>query len=412
MEQIIEPSRTLTVSERYDVAVVGGGIAGVAAALAAARQGARVGLIEKEYGLGGLATLGNVIVYLPLCDGRGEQVIGGLGEELLLRSVRDLRTANKACGMMPVPDCWRPGGDPAARESRRYDARFNPAAFQLELEVMIEEAGVDLWYDTRLCQVVRDGGRVTHLIVENKDGRSAMACGVVIDATGDADVCHLAGERTESLDWNVLTSWHYQLKDGELTLHAWSNRFSDRGKEFCEGPFFRGDRARDVTQHVLGCRAVIREHIAALRAKYPDSDIQPFALASIPGLRMTRRLVASYSLAGADDHVWHEDAIGLTGDWRKPGPVYSLPFRTLRGEANANLLAVGRCMSSDVTAWDITRVIPPCAVTGEAAGVAAAMVVAETGADLHSLSIPRLQDRLRAQGVILDRAKVEGRVVG
>ena len=88
---ITEPARTLPLAGSYDVIVVGGGIAGVVAALAAARRGATTALIERGFGLGGLATLGNVVKYEPLCDGFGNQVMGGLCEELLRRSVHELR---------------------------------------------------------------------------------------------------------------------------------------------------------------------------------------------------------------------------------------------------------------------------------------------------------------------------------
>ena len=88
---IQESSKRLAVSATYDVAVVGGGIAGIAAALAAKRAGASVLLLEKMFAMGGLATLGNVTIWLPLCDGNGHQVIGGIGEELLKLSVKDFK---------------------------------------------------------------------------------------------------------------------------------------------------------------------------------------------------------------------------------------------------------------------------------------------------------------------------------
>lgn len=402
-EIVVEPARRLPVVEQYDVVVVGGGTAGVAAALAAARNGARTALLEKEYGLGGLATLGNVLVYLPICDGMGNQVIGGLGEELLIRSVADLRVRDKVMGWQPVPSCWQPGGDLEERKSKRYDSRFNPYSFQMELEVMVAEAGVDLWYDTRLCGCLRQADRITHLIVENKDGRSAMACATVVDASGDADVCALAGEQTESLDSNVLAGWHYLLKDGQLSLRAWTKKFNVvPTREGAEGPLFAGDRARDVTAQMLGSRALIREHIAGLRAADPEAEIHPFALGSIPSFRMTRRLVSSYSLTRDDDHRWFDDCIGMTGDWRLRGPIFCVPLRSLWGEANHNLLAAGRCMSADITAWDVTRAIPACVMTGEAAGTAAAMAAAETAGDVHALPTEAIQQRLREQRGILE----------
>jgi 2-polyprenyl-6-methoxyphenol hydroxylase-like FAD-dependent oxidoreductase len=207
---ITEPSRKIPVEASYDVAVVGGGIAGVAAALAAAREGVEVVLLERTFGLGGLATLGNVIMYLPLCDGMGRQVMAGIAEELLHLSVYDVRRANRDARFLPVPDCWK-GGDEEqaeARQKKRLMAAFNPASFQIEMEVLLEKEGVALMYDTRVCQVQTKADQVSHLIVENKSGRLGLEVGAVIDASGDADVCAVAGCPVEVFDSNVLAAWH------------------------------------------------------------------------------------------------------------------------------------------------------------------------------------------------------------
>ena len=119
---------------------------------------------------------------------------------------------------------------------------------------------------------------------------------------------------------------------------------------------------------------------------------------------MTRRLVGSYTLSQHDMHQWSDDAIGLTGDWRKAGPVYALPFRTLIGQQNVNLLTAGRCISADTSVWDVTRVIPPCVVTGEAAGTAAALAVKQTQGNVHQLSIKTLQQQLKQQNNLLEPA--------
>ena len=121
---------------------------------------------------------------------------------------------------------------------------------------------------------------------------------------------------------------------------------------------------------------------------------------------MTRRLVGSFSLAEAHRHQWCDDAIGLTGDWRQPGPVYAISLRSLCGVRNANLFAAGRCISADTTVWDVTRAIPLCVVTGEAAGTAAALAVKRTDANVQTLDLGLLQRQLRLQGVMLDPALV------
>ncbi|MDD3925306.1 MAG: FAD-dependent oxidoreductase [bacterium] len=404
---IHEPARNLPVSGSFDVVVVGGGMAGVAAAVAAARNSVSVCLLDKQSAVGGLATLGNVTIWLPICDGRGRQVIGGLGEELLKLSVADLKCNNMPARFVKIPTCWYAGGDPEERKNVRYRTDFNPSAYMYALEKLVVNSGVKLLYDTRFCTVRREAGRISHLIVENKSGRFALACSTVIDATGDADVCFLSGEKTESLDSNVLCGWFYTLRGGKLELHKHSNPYCPCGtQEGGTGPFFGGDDGDQVTDHILQTRELARVKLAGLRARYPDEDIQLLMPAVIACLRMTRRLAGEYTLGEKHMHQWFDDAIGLTGDWRKPGPVYAIPMRSLRGVANTNLLTAGRCISADTSVWDVTRAIPPCVVSGEAAGTAAALAVRNSDADMHALDIDILQQQLKNQGVLLDPALV------
>ena len=333
-ETINEPAHQLPVSASYDVLIAGGGIAGVAAAVAAARLGRSVCLLEKACALGGLATLGNVTVWLPLCDGMGRQVSAGLAEEMLKLSVADLAQDNRQARFIGIPDAWLPGGDAEQRKEKRYRVQFNPSSYLLALERWAVESGVTILYDTRICAVQRIDNRISHLIVENKSGRSAMACRAVVDATGDADVCFLAGEQTESLDTNVLCGWFYHLDDEGLHLHAASKPFSPYAdREGAEGPFFRGDDADQVTQHLLQSRAWMLEKLADYRARHPDQSVQIITPPTIPTFRMTRRLVGAISLGERHDHHHFEDTVGLTGDWRKRGPVYAFPLRSLAGVA-------------------------------------------------------------------------------
>jgi len=397
-----EPARELPVRSACDVAVIGGGVAGVAAAVAAARNGIQVCLVEKQCALGGLATLGNVIYWLPICDGRGRQVIGGLGEELLRLSVADLKRNHPSAHFYGIPPCWQPGGNPAERARFRFRTAFNPSSYLFALEELIRAAGVALRYDTLLCAVHRQADRITHLILEDKGGRFALAARCVIDATGDADVCHYAGEPTESLDSNVPAGWHYLLRDGELSLEQFSRRYCPRGtRTGLDGPFFRGDDGLEVTGQILATRQGIRERLAELRAEHPHADLQLFHPATIACMRMTRRLVSNFSLAEQHVHQWFDDAIGLTGDWRQPGPVYALPWRALRAPRTANLAVAGRCISVEPAVWDVTRAIPGCAVTGEAAGTAAALAVRDFAGNLSALPVAVLQAQLRRQGALL-----------
>ena len=393
---VTEPRRTLPVLGAYDVVVVGGGIAGVAAAVAAARNGAKACLLEKACALGGLATLGNVIVYLPICDGRGNQVIGGLGEELLKRSVRD--------GFAKIPACWAEGGDPTQRTKHRYKVSFNPASCMLELEELVVAGGVALYYDTRFCDVVKEGGLVSAVLIENKSGRSALACRTVVDASGDADVCARAGEETVSLRTNVAAGWFYSYDGKRIRLNTLSRPFGrDPRKAPREGRGYAGDDGADVTAQILAARQMTRKRLQTLRSDRGTKAIYPVILPTIADLRMTRRLKGRVALKIDDDKRWFDDAVGMTGDWRKAGPIYYLPLACLAGVKTDNLLAAGRCISALGPCWDVTRVIPTCAVTGEAAGTAAALAARKTGGRVSKLDVRALQDQLRKQKVLIDR---------
>jgi len=98
----------------------------------------------------------------------------------------------------------------------------------------------------------------------------------------------------------------------------------------------------------------------------------------------------------SEDKKYMQDSIGMTGDWRKAGPAYELPYGALYGQEVPNLIAAGRDISVTDNMWDITRVIPPCAVTGEAAGTAAVL-----GNDFSKICVSGLQERLAANGVKL-----------
>ena len=117
-------------------------------------------------------------------------------------------------------------------------------------------------------------------------------------------------------------------------------------------------------------------------------------MATISELRMTRRLVGETDVCARDDHRRCERSVGMFSDWTKRGPVYELPFGALYHPSVPNLLTAGRCLSAADDLWNVTRVIPVCAVSGEAAGTAAAL-----GCDFPALDIAALQETLRAQGV-------------
>ena len=133
-----------------------------------------------------------------------------------------------------------------------------------------------------------------------------------------------------------------------------------------------------------------------LEKRKEDETHIPATIATIPQFRMTRRIVGEYTSTLDDDRKYFEDSVGLYPNWRKRGPVYELPFRALYSKSVKNLIMAGRCISTDDEMWEIARVIPCCAVMGEAAGLAAAM-----SSDFTALNVKELQDALYSRGVKL-----------
>ena len=397
MEHIRESLET-PVTKSCRTAVAGGGVAGISAALAAARLGADVLLIEREFTLGGLATLGLITIYLPICDGMGRQVIYGIGEELLRLSALH--------GCEYFPEAWLGSGTPGEREETRFEVGFNADLFALECERLLLSCGVRILYGTQICSAVRKNGRITHIICENKSGRFAVECTNVIDATGDADVAVMGGANTSLFArGNIAAGWYYSYASGnrELNMIGYSE---DPGAVIPDEKGMKKDRFSGVDGDELS-RMMILSHSLTYNAwrdrTKGEPDAVPCSMAGIPQLRMTRRINGLATPSAADERIDHPDSVGLFGDWRKRGPVYALPFGSLCSDNTLNLLAAGRDISVTDDMWDITRVIPCCAVTGEAAGTAAAMFDDfRPGAG----DIKELQARLRAGNVRLSLSEI------
>lgn len=378
------------VTESFEVAVAGGGIAGIAAALAAARQGARTVLIEKSYLLGGLATAGLVTIYLPLCDGRGTQVSYGIAEELLKTSILHGYEQD-------YPKAWLEEGTLEEKKKQRFQVQYNAQLFALEAETLLKKENITIFYGTSVCALSVDNQKITHVIVENKSGRSAFEVKSVVDATGDADLCRQSGEETVLFSQqNILAAWYYHTGKRGYRLRMLGVADIPEEDKTEESPLlsprrFQGIDGKELSEMTQLAHEVLLEDVKEHRKE--DNEYFPTTVATIPQVRMTRRLKGKYEMETSDEGRDFSDSIGMIGNWKKRGPVYEIPFGALYGNRIRNLITAGRCISAKDAMWDVTRVIPGCAVTGQAAGTAAAI-----SDDFAALDIKILQKKLKEQG--------------
>ncbi|MBQ3065109.1 MAG: FAD-dependent oxidoreductase [Clostridia bacterium] len=389
------------VLDTYDVAVCGGGFGGIAAALAAARQGKRTVLFERQYMLGGLGTAGLVTIYLPLCDGIGHQVSFGIAEELFRLSILHGAEAD-------YPKNWLDTDGPRGEADPRFEVQYNPQLFAILAEKLLMDAGVDILYGTYVVGVNMQDSKIEHLVTENKSGRRAYRVTSVVDATGDCDIAVFAGAPTENFtQGNILAAWYYssgRSSGYELNMLGFCDApeeektEAERVESLSERRFFGLDGKELSEMTVLSHQSTYHDF---LNRRQEDASIFPVTIATTPQIRMTRKIVGEYTLSDKEMHTRFEDSIGMVSNWKCRGPIYEVPFRTLYNASVKNLIYAGRCTSVTETMWDIMRVIPCCAVTGEAAGIAAAMTD-----DFASLDIMELQKRLTACGVVLHETDI------
>ncbi|MBE6552599.1 MAG: FAD-dependent oxidoreductase [Ruminococcaceae bacterium] len=380
--------------KKYDVAVCGGGFAGISAALAASREGKSVILFEREYILGGLGTAGLVTIYLPLCDGYGHQVSFGIAEELLKLSI-------KYGAEDRYPENWLDGVGTRTEKDKRYLVQYNAQLFAILVEKLLVDNGVDILYGSYVVDAETENNRITKLYIENKSGRLEYNVRSVVDATGDCDIAKFTGAPTDTFKpGNVLAAWYYFTGDDGYKLQMIGSspmpeaeRLSDGIKLYTQRRF-TGLDGEEISELVYLSHQRTFEDWLEKRKNDPNTVIS--TIATIPQLRMTRKIVGEYELSDSEMHTYFEDSIGMVSDWKKRGPVYEVPFRTLYSKKVKNLITAGRCTSVNETLWDVMRVIPCCAVTGQAAGTAASMTD-----DFTTLDVSKLQERLKNNGVVL-----------
>ena len=391
---IFESGKKINLYNNYDVVVCGGGIAGVSAALSAARAGAKTLLtllIEREFALGGLATLGLIVVYLPLCDGKGKQVSFGIVEELLRLSIKYGYEGR-------YPDSWLVSGMEKGRIDQRFEVQYNGNVFAILLEKLLIETGVEILYGTLVCGVDTDGDRLNAVFIENKSGRQAVTSKSFVDATGDADIYKLLGAETiVNTSGNPLAAWYFSTSEGEYNLNIYGasdlvrpgespNRISKRR--------YIGIDGKDLSEMVIESHDKTLKHF--LKSGLDSKQHALSTIATIPMIRMTRRIKGVSEMRKTDERQRISDSVGIVSNWRHRGPIYEVPFSALHENRFKNIISAGRIISANDEMWDVMRVIPPCAVTGEAAGTAAAM-----SADFNTIDIVGLQEKLKRNGVCI-----------
>jgi len=423
---ITEPARQTPLFAETDVLVVGGGAAGTAAAIAAARHGADTMLVERHGALGGLATGGLIILLLTLDDGEGRQVIRGLCQE-----VTD-RVATRGAAFFPPASEWGSTDAAAIERDRRwglvwgspphkvrYSVAYDPEELRFALNEMVTGAGVRLLLHAWACEPIFEAAaaatprRIAAVAFQGKRGRFAIRAKVVIDATGDGDVFAAAGCAHESekiLPWLWFRMGGVTDVERALDQGGWYFRTTGDGQVLLPwgateklGRKIDATDPEDLTFAELECRKLVMQEIDRLRAEVPEfRRAHVCEIARDLGITESRRLRGAYVLQRDDMNRDFDDAIAITGHWTKYGVTYAIPFRSLRTDEVENLLVAGRCISVDHRTHQATKEIPPSMATGEAAGTAAALAV-RSGTPLRDLAIDGLRDRLRSAGAIVDR---------
>ena len=389
----------LSFETNYDVVVCGGGVAGVAAALAAARKGLKTCLLEKTVFTGGLATTGNVLIYLPLNNRQGKQLIFGLSEEFL-----------RACFK------YGPGTLCLINDfTKPHQNLFNPASLVLSLDEILEQSGADIWLDTLVCGAKLERGKLLGVEVENKSGRGLVKGKRFVDATGDADLAFRAGAPCET-SLSFLSLWateaNSQLaqeilsESGASAAHllsavgAW-----DDGSNAPKGmKKFSGVDSKDVSEFILTGRRLLREKYKEEQEKLgPNGRAKKFpaGLPAMANFRTTRRIEAQTVLGNGGQFKHFDDCAGLVPEWKRGEEVWELPYSALVPKKVKNLLAAGRCIWTKDAAWSVFRVIQAAAMCGEVAGLASALSI-EQSVSPDALPIGILQTELKKRSFLLD----------
>lgn len=389
---VVQPRREIPVLREADVLVVGGGTAGVVAALAAARAGVRVTLVERYGCFGGLWTAGLVLIVLSThvrAGGKHQKMVYGIGDEMLARIA-----------------AIRHGAVNYGADSTQ-DATTDPEVTKYVMAGMLREAGVDILLNSWVTNAVMDGNVIRGVLFESKSGCLAVKAKQVVDATGDGDLFDAAG--AESVPHVHRIGLVHRLGNVPSSLDSKTLNLGsvtpvpDVRWVNMQGPQGDCTDIETLTQCELDGREAIWRRVKEIQESAGGEQVFVLDVASQLGVRASRTLMGTEELRLEDwkQEKQYPDVIGVGGDYSFiPGRGCSIPYGVLVPKSIDNLLAAGRCVAADNTMLNYTRLIAPCMLTGHAAGAAAALAVTSNVAP-RNVGLPVLQDMLRQQKAFL-----------
>lgn len=440
---LIEPQTTIPVYDECDVLVVGGGAAGHSAAIAAARAGCKNVILMERYGYCGGDVTGGYVLLIPALSFHEKTYVRGIQEEWYTRLKKipnavigpDMSLAGSHDPLL-IKAYESIGGATRVQPARvAHGFTVDPTQLKIEMDVMLNELSdsIRVMYHSWGVKPIMEGNVCKGVFFESKEGRKAVLAKVVIDATGDADICRLSGAPTSSsiddecrcgstalvyriagFSRSAYGAWiqthpeeHKIMSNTIAKIHgfrtglltgptddvSWVNNWQP--KRDCS-------KVADQTATEMGTRLKIREVLDYYKTACPEifKDAYIYDIAPQLGTRGSHRIVGEHVI-GANDWAFpkeHEDCIAwhCTVDTLNDNAPIEIPYRAILPQKVENLLAPGRHISADAVAIDNVNLIPQCVGTGQAAGVAAA-VICKDGSSTHTVNVKTVQDILAGE---------------